>query len=327
MAETKSSGGELAETHLEGEVAQTEAAYRRAELQFWNQYGIDPEEHFVELDTVGTTIRVQAVGSGDPVLLLHGSPTSGTIFAPLVASLDGFRCLIPDLPPGGLSAPFEITKDNVTTWLEHLVTDTLDAMGVERAHLVASSSGSALAMKAALRAPERVQGIVHLGAPWLVEDIPVPFGEKLMLVPGVSRVLTAMTPGRRMQVSMLKSIGHGKSIEAGRIPDAYWAWSDALFAETGTYADQMRTLPAFRGSGLDYDPALKLRDDALSRQGPTLVIWGTDEGLASKDDAQSLVDRIPGARLELVADAGHLPWLDFPEEVAASVRRFLSDVE
>ncbi|KAB1197848.1 MULTISPECIES: alpha/beta fold hydrolase [Haloferax] len=327
MAETNAPGGGLEKTRLEGAVTQTELAYRQAELQFWHQYGTEPEERFVELDTLGTTIRVQEVGSGDPILFLHGSPTSGTNFAPLVASLDEFSCLIPDLPPGGLSAPFEISKDNVTTWLDHLVTDTLDAMGVERAHVVASSSGSALAMKAALRAPERVRGVVHLGAPWLVEDIPVPFGEKLLLVPGAWRLLTAVTPGRRMQQSMLKSIGHGKSIEAGRIPEAYWAWSDALFTETGTYAEQMRTLPAFRGSGLDYDPTLKLGADELSRQGPTLVIWGTDEGLASKDDAQSLVDRIPGARLELLADAGHLPWLDFPEEVAASVRSFLGDVE
>lgn len=305
----------------------TEAAYRQMELGFWRHYGTEPKEHFVDLATVGTTVRVQEVGSGDPVLFLHGLPASGTTFAPLAARLADFRCLIPDLPPGGLSAPLRITTDNVASVLDHLVTDTLDAMGVGRAHLVASSTGSALAMKAARRAPEMVRGTVHLGAPWLVEGIAVPGGEKLMLVPVVGRLLAAMTPGRRMQVSMLRSIGHGTSIAAGRIPDPYWTWYDALLTETGTYTDQMRMLPAFKGRGLDYDSSLKVGDEDLSRQGPTLVIWGADERLASDDDARALVDRIPGARLQVLADAGHLPWLDFPEDVADSVRTFLRGVQ
>lgn len=304
----------------------TEAAYREAELRLWRHYGVETKEHVVELSTLGSTIRIQEVGSGEPALFLHGSPTSGTTFAPLVASLDDFRCLVPDLPPGGLSA-FAITRHNVASVPDHLVTDTLDAMGVDRAHLVASSSGSAFAMAAAVRAHGRVRGIVHLGAPGLVEGIAMSAGEKAMLMPGVWRLLAALTPRRRMQVSMLRSIGHGRSIDTGRIPEPYRAWYDALLTETGTYAEQMRVLPAFKGRGLDYDPALTLGDEDLSRQGPTLGIWGADERLASEDDARGLVDRIPGATLELVADAGHLPWLDAPGHVAASVRHHLRGVK
>ena len=300
-----------------------EAAYREAELAFWNEYGIEPKEHFVELAPLGTRIRVQETGSGVPVVFLHGSPTSGTTFAPLVGMLPGFRCLIPDLPPGGLSPAFEVTKDNAPTLLRHTVVDLLHALEVERAHVIASSSGSAFALKAPTCEPARIDRAVHLGAPGLVDGMPTPAAEKLTLMPGMHRLFGAMTPGPRMQVSMLKSIGHGKSIEAGRIPDAYWAWYASLMRDTTTYSDQIGMLPALKGRGLDYAPTLKVTDDDLAAQGPTLIIWGSDESFASEDDGRRLVGRFPDARLEVIDDAGHLPWLDFPERVAASVRRFL----
>jgi pimeloyl-ACP methyl ester carboxylesterase len=304
-----------------------EATYREAELAFWSTYGVEPKEHYVELATLGTQIRVQEVGRGDTVVFLHGSPTSGTTFAPLAGQLPGFRCLIPDLPPGGLSPPFEVTKENASILLSHTLVGLLDAMGVDQAHVVASSSGSAFAFKAAAHASGRIDRAVHLGAPGLVDGMPIPGAEKLMLMPGVHRLLGAMTPGPRMQISMMKSIGHAKSIAAGRIPDAYWHWYAALMRDTTTYADQIGMLPALKGPGLDYAPTLKVGDGDLTAQGPTLVVWGSDENLASQDDARKLVDRIPGARLEVFDDAGHLPWLDFPEPVAASVRRFLKGSE
>ncbi len=304
-----------------------EVDYREAELAYWNLYDAEPKEDFVELARLGTGVRVQEVGHGDPVVFLHGSPTSGTTFAPLAGLLSDFRCLVPDLPPGGLSPEFEVTQGNAASLTNHLVVDLLDALDVERAHIVASSSGSAFAFKAATGESPRIDRTVHLGAPGLVDGMPIPVGEKLMLLPGVHRVLAAMTPGPKMQVSMMKSIGHAKSIRAGRISEAYWAWYASLMRDTGTYADQIRMLPALKGRGLDYRPALKVGADELSAQGPTLVIWGSDEGLASEADARALVDRIPGARLEMIEDAGHLPWLDFPERVAASVRSFLRGVE
>lgn len=304
-----------------------EATYREAELAFWSTYGVEPKEHFVELAALGTQIRVQEVGSGDAVVFLHGSPTSGTTFAPLAGQLLGFRCLIPDLPPGGLSPTFEVTRGNAATMLNHTLVGLLDAMGVDQAHVVASSSGSAFAFKAAARAPGRIDRAVHLGAPGLVEGMPIPGAERLMLMPGVHRLLGAMTPGPRMQVSMMKSIGHRKSIAAGRIPDAYWAWYAALMRDTTTYADQIGMLPALKGRGLDYAPELKVGDADLAAQGSTLVIWGGDETLGSTADAEALIARMPHASLEVIEDAGHLPWLDFPERVAASVQRFLMGAE
>lgn len=304
-------------------VTATDSEYAQAERALWAHHGLAPVDHRVELGALGTGVRVQAVGAGDPVLLLHGSPTAGAAFAPLVAGLEGHRCLVPDIPPGGLSDAFTVTPDSAAALVDHLVTDLLDALDVERAHVVASSSGSLFALRAAARAPARVGRVVHLGAPGLVACVRPRPSERLLLVPGVARVLGALRPGPRGQRSMHASIGHGASIAADRIPPAYWDWYDALVRRTTTFRDQLGMLPALRGRGLSYDRRLVADDEVLAAQGPTHVIWGEHERLATRDDAAAFVGRMPDATLEVVAGAGHLPWLDRPTQVADSVASFL----
>jgi hypothetical protein len=90
------------------------AAYRDAEATFWSSFGRRPSaEHHVRLPTTGTTVRVQEVGEGPPVLFLHGGPNTGSTWVPLVAHLDGLRCLLVDRPGTGLSAPYPITASNL----------------------------------------------------------------------------------------------------------------------------------------------------------------------------------------------------------------------
>ena len=299
------------------------ASYAEAERALWHHHGLAPADHRVELPTVGTRVRVQEVGSGEPVLLLHGSPTAGTTFAPLVAALDRFRCLVPDIPPGGLSGPFPVTPATLGLLLDHLVSDLLDALGVARAHLVGSSSGSAFALRAGHRAPDRIGRVVHLGAPGLVARVPPRANEKILLVPGMARLLARLTPGRRAQRAMLTSIGHGETIAAGRIPDAYWDWNDALYRRTDTFRAQVGMLTALRGRGLSYREDVVVGDDTLAAQGRTLVVWGSEDALATPAEAAAFAAAMPDARLELLRRAGHLPWLDPPPGVADSIARVL----
>jgi hypothetical protein len=56
-----------------------------------------------------------------------------------------------------------------------------------------------------------------------------------------------------------------------------------------------------------------------------LVVWGGHEPTGTIDDARRLVGRFPRARLEVIADGGHLPWLDDPETAARLIARFLEE--
>lgn len=57
---------------------------------------------------------------------------------------------------------------------------------------------------------------------------------------------------------------------------------------------------------------------------PTLVIWGASDGIVSADYGGRYAAEIPGARFEVVSQAGHYPHVERPDEVVALVREFAS---
>ena len=134
--------------------------YRAAERRLWQHYRLEPSERIVELPTLDTHVRVQELGAGEPALFLHGSPSSGTNFAPLLPHLHGIRSIVIDRPNSGLSGTPARTTSIALRSLTHLVPDVLDALGLERAHVVGSSTGGTVALHGAITAPERVDRLV-----------------------------------------------------------------------------------------------------------------------------------------------------------------------
>ena len=122
----------------------------------------------------------------------------------------------------------------------------------------------------------------------------------------------------------MRQIGHGKSIDAGRIPDTFTDW----YLDLQRYTDTMRHdgdligMAVSRKTGID--PSLTLTDAVLGAvEAPTLFLWGEDDGFGGADVAERTTDPMPNVTLEMIPDAGHLPWLDFPVEIGARTRAFI----
>jgi pimeloyl-ACP methyl ester carboxylesterase len=112
----------------------------------------------------GVELAVLDEGEGHPVLLLHGFPDSSHLWRHQVPALveAGFRAIAPDLRGFGQSDKPEAVEDyTITRSLEDLRA-LLDALGIERAHVVGHDFGAALAGVAAALAPERVERLVVL---------------------------------------------------------------------------------------------------------------------------------------------------------------------
>lgn len=75
--------------------------------------------------------------------------------------------------------------------------------------------------------------------------------------------------------------------------------------------------------------AIMARIDSRPRLGeiavPTLLIWGEKDGITSRAHHEEIADAIPGARLEVVSGAGHLPTVEAPEVVAALLAGFIDE--
>ncbi len=300
-----------------------ETKYREAERRLWDSVGRTPTEHHVVLPRIGARVRVQEVGEGAPTLFVHGGPNSGSTWAPLVEHLDGLRCLILDRPGTGLSESIGLRASGLVEFAQNLVGDVLDALNVERAHVVASSLGGYCALWSAAAEPDRLDRMVQMAAPALLPDQQLPKFMKAIMLPGLRKVIAALPPNKKAGESIMRQIGHGVSIDAGLLPEAHTEWYEALQRHTDTMGNDFDLIHSLRGRG-GLDPSVVLGAETLAAvPTPTHFVWGADDTFGGEDVARWVVDTMPNATLEMRPDSGHLPWLDAPAAVADATRAFL----
>jgi 2-hydroxy-6-oxonona-2,4-dienedioate hydrolase len=303
-----------------------EAAYREAEERWWAHQGATPNEHRLHLRRLAVDVRVQEVGNGPAVLFLHGGPNSGSTWAQVASRLQGhIRCLLVDRPGTGLSDPLPepVGPDRLRAFAETLVVDVLDAMDLERVHVVASSFGGMIALYSAAAHPDRFDRMVQMACPAMAPGMRTPPFMRMMMAPGLGRLIMALPPNQRAGRSILRQIGHGASLDAGRIDPAFEDWYLELQRHTDTMANDGKMIAGF-GSLRGFDRRLTIPDEVLAAVAtPTYLLWGEDDTFGGAEVARHLADALPDATLELLPGAGHLPWIDDPDHAARVVTTFL----
>lgn len=297
--------------------------YRQAERALWNRYGLDPTERFVELDAPHVRLRVLELGSGEPVLFIPGTPGTGPYWDALVRELKGFRCLLLDRPGWGLSSPIDYSKYEYPSVIADMLSGVLDALGLDRAHLVGHSIGNVWALRLAAAHPARVGRIVLIGGGPVVTEISAPPFIKVLASP-LGAIMVRLPQKADRVRSLLRQAGHGASLDAGRIPDEFVEWRVAFHRDTDSMRNErnmVRTLVSRRG----WRPGLTLDDAELGavRQ-PLLWVYGTADSVGSVETWRRTVGQLAQAELRVVDEAGHLPWLDDPALVGGTLRSFLA---
>ncbi len=84
------------------------------------------------------------------------------------------------------------------------------------------------------------------------------------------------------------------------------------------------TLSVFAGETYGYDPTLLARLKGLRI--PTLVLWGASDRVVTQEYGRSFAAAIPSAQFEVIAEAGHLPWIEQPAETFQVLDRFVTGV-
>jgi pimeloyl-ACP methyl ester carboxylesterase len=118
----------------------------------------------VDSGGVGLHVEISGPDDGPAVVLLHGFPDTGRLWAKQVPALTdaGYRVVVPDLRGYGRSdKPAEVDAYNLL-YLAADVGAVLDAAGIERAHVVGHDWGAAVAWGVASFAPERVDHLAVL---------------------------------------------------------------------------------------------------------------------------------------------------------------------
>jgi pimeloyl-ACP methyl ester carboxylesterase len=256
------------------------------------------------VDANGTELHYLRAGEGEPMLLIQGmSATHLTWGRPFLSELEqSFECIVFDNRGMGRSARAELPFT-----IADLAADTaalLDALDLDRVHVVGISMGGMIAQELALAHPERIRtltiGASYCGGP-----------QSTLMAPDDLRLLgEAMASGERERVFRAMweiNLSPGFREDDGRFA-AFVEMGEALPAPAPVILQQMRACGAHN------------THERLSRISlPTLVIHGDEDRLLGPDNGREIAALIP-ARLEMLEGVGHMFWWEQPQRSAELIR-------
>jgi pimeloyl-ACP methyl ester carboxylesterase len=266
------------------------------------------------------TIEYDQIGSGPPVVLLHGLLMDHTLWDRVLPSLPtGFTYLRPILPFGAHRTPMNPGADLTLPGQVHLVADFLDALDLRDVTLVHTDWGGALFLTAHGR-DERVSRQVILPCE-AFDNFPPGLPGKLV-------IMAAAIPGglaiaaRQLRIGWIRRLPmtFGQMALRPLPDDLVRAWTEPLL-----------TNPAIRRDLLAYcrtkfHPGQLIRDtEALANfTGDTLVLWSPDNRVMPPEHGRRLADLLPASQYAEIPGAYVLSMLDEPEAVAKEIGNFLT---
>ncbi len=274
------------------------------------------------LEIGGPVERVQILegGRGAPLLLLHGGGGMSAVWAPILEALARrYHVVAVDRPGCGLSDRIDYRqvddyRGHAVTFVEHVA----DALHWRRCAILANSMGAYWATEFALAHPSRVEKLVLAGAPAGADkSLPVPL--RLLGVRAINALMqrTVESPKGIRRLFKQVLVSHPE-----RVTDDLYELSRLNFVMPGGRLAWLSMLEVFTTLG-GVDARWYNRDRLLALDMPTLFLWGQDDAFAPPSSGADLARRMPNAKLQILAHAGHLPWLDEPSLVAAGVSEWL----
>jgi pimeloyl-ACP methyl ester carboxylesterase len=247
--------------------------------------------------------RVEIGGDGSPLVFLHGPwglIGDRDFLALLAADRRVHAPWHPGTSPGNPEAIHRLDD-----WLDLVVYygEVFDRLGLERPALVGHSFGGMLACEIAAAMPGRVRALVLIDPLGLWRaDLPV---RNWMILPEDQRNAALFADPAGPAAARFFAV---PADPAGRVAaQAGFTWAQAC---TGKF---VWPLP---------DKGLNKRIHRITT--PTLILWGDADGVIAPAYAQDFAERIVGAYVHMIADAGHLPQVEQPHETARLVHEFLT---
>ncbi len=277
-------------------------------------YPVSEMSEAVYVEANGIASRVAEWGSGSPILLIHGASSTVSVFEPTVAPLlsPSHRLVAYDRPGMGLSK--DRPQDAHTLKVQaDVAAGVIGAMDMNRPIVIGHSFGGAVALRLALDHPEKVSGLILIGAPAYDWPGGVAWHYHWAASPGLgplfNHVLTRPFVG-----GALKSGVEGLFAPQDP-PEGYIEASNSRLATTpGALRANGQDVRALKQELIAQAP--RYSDIKL----PVGILVGDSDGVVSPElHSRRLAETLPNARLEVLEGVGHAPHEIAPQTLQALV--------
>lgn len=240
--------------------------------------------------------------NGKVLILLHGVADSCVAFEPMIPFLSNeFRSLAVTLRGHGDAGKPE-TGYSTNDFVEDLVL-FLDKLGIEKAVLLGASSGGFPTRSFAAAYPERTEGLILLGSP-------ATLGDKPGVVKVWNEVISLLTDP--VDESFVRRFAQG--LETENIPPDFLEvmLKENLKVPSRVWIETIR--------GLMNEPF----PGSLGKiEAQTLILWGDQDVISTREDQQILEKLIPNAQLKILSGLGHLLYWEAPDRIVKEINEFV----
>lgn len=272
-------------------------------------------EHSCFIDVDGVRVHYQEAGDkrAPAIVLIHGFASSTLVWSKVFLQFAeaGYRVIALDMLGYGYSAKPRNGEYTIARQAKLLV-GLLDALGISRAIVIGSSYGGAVAATCALDYPDRVEKLILVGT--VNNNRPLEFVlMRLFGSPVFGEVVSPLLIGsRRLLRQRMK-----------RVYDRHtWVLDERRVDARHLPLRAARTHRAIISTVRRWDAERISRDAHLIKQ-PTLLIWGENDREIPLSDGERLHAEIPGSRLIVFLNCGHLPHEEYPEAFTKVVNDFV----
>lgn len=289
--------------------------FKEAEQRLLARYHLLARSRFVRIRSAQLPMHVLEVGTGQPVLMLHGGGLFGASWAQLLVPLqENYHAYAPDLPGCGLTyrmnfhgLPFRMTA-------EKMVNETMDALRLRKANVIGLSMGGYFALVFALAHPERVDKLVLIGEP---AGSSPPAKWKKIVASNEMRMPQRVSMEDTRKAWVDTTVAHLERVDPTLIE------ADNADANIPGYVSSWNSMLDELVSEKDLGLSYGLRPELKNLRPRTLFIWGDKDFFGPPTEGQEMAALAPHARCEVVADAGHAAWIDQPDRCTRLVMEFL----
>jgi pimeloyl-ACP methyl ester carboxylesterase len=226
-----------------------------------------------------------------------------------------FRVVSLDLPGHGLTGSVpgdDYSPDGMAAFLEAF----RKKLGLQRFCLAGNSMGGNVSFRYTLAHPDVVEklvlvdsgGVNHLLPPNKQPDVPL--GMRIIRTPVINRIAAFTTP-RNLVEKSVRSVFVDQSLVTSEMIDRYY--------ELLRYPGNRRATRLRAAAPIDVSAVERLGEI----RAPTLVLWGSEDKLVPVEAAEIFHARIPGSRVIVYPDVGHVPMEEVAARSAADTLAFL----
>ena len=282
----------------------------------------DADSRFMEIDGARVHYRdhhpKQDFVRAPTLLLLHGTASSLHTWDGWVQELGSrYRIVRCDLPGFGLtggdpSADYSVDRQVAT------LAALLDGLGIDRVAVAGNSLGGLIAWRFALAYPDRASHLILVNAAGVTDGNTASDSHSSFRAidmarwPGAAFWLTRLTPRFLVRSSMEQVYGDPSEVEETLVERYHH-----LLLREGNRQALIDLMTARRAPTGPRDPAdLRL---------PTLILWGETDSWIPLRHGRRFQELIPGSKLIVYPDIGHVPMEEIPRETARDTDLFLTE--